>query len=104
VERAFEEACLRELEAAAGSTEATSHPAEQAVALYERITRLGLEKTTVQMLRWVILAAIVILAVNLLVSPLSFSLNLLLTCIGLLTARARRRDAKADPEERDEDP
>jgi hypothetical protein len=115
LERAFEEACLSELEAAvskprAETTENEAGPegqhaaAEQAVGLYERIRRQGLEMTTARMLMLVIAAAIVIQAVAFIISPFFFILNLLVACIGLLTARIRKQGGESQSEEQDADP
>jgi len=56
------------------------------------------------MLMLVVLAIIVIQAAVLIVSPLFFSLNLLIGLLGLLTRRARKRGAGPDSEEGDTDP
>lgn len=56
------------------------------------------------MLMLVILAAIVIEVAVLIVSPLFFSLNLLIVCVGVLTRRVRRRTQKSVPETVDADP
>jgi Flp pilus assembly protein TadB len=68
------------------------------------VTRLGIEVRTTRMLMLVILAAIVIEVAVLIVSPLFFSLNLLIVCVGVLTRRVRRRTQKSVPETVDADP
>jgi hypothetical protein len=80
LERAFEEACLQRLEDGATATQAIAH--------YERITRLGLEVRTARLLMLVVLAIVVIQAAVLIVSPVFFSLNLLIGLLGLLIRRA----------------
>lgn len=78
--------------------------AAQTIALYERITRLGLEVRTARLLMLVVLAIIVIQTAVLIVSPVFFSFNLLIGLLGLLIRRARRRDAGSESEEVDADP
>jgi hypothetical protein len=84
--------------------ESSNPAAEQAVALYERITWLGLEVRTAQLVRLGVLAVIAIQAAILFVSPVFFSFNLLIGLLGLLARRARKPDKEPGREKQGPDP
>lgn len=101
LERGFEEALLQQLKAGGSRREGET---ELVVSQYERITRLGIEVRTSWMLMLALLVVLAIELTLLFVSPLFFSVNLLIACVGLLAKQRRRSRPEAPPEEEQADP